>query len=391
MIAGRALVTLPGPRGAGPSRRPHGGRGGPSASARTGRFRPRDRFAATAAGRALTAIGLLFAAFAGTAAADPGIGPHTLAVVVNTADPQSVAIADYYTGARAILPGNVIRVAFPAGTAAVEPGAFRAVLEDVRARTPATIQAYALTWLAPYRVGCMSVTAAFAFGYDEGYCARGCEATRPSSYFQADSRAPWDDHRIRPSMLVAASTIGQARALIDRGIAADGTRPYGTGYLLDTSDRLRNVRAVIYPEMLASLGARVRLRHVRGDFIEGRDDVLFYFTGAKRVPKLDTLGFEPGAMADHLTSSGGLLTGGGNGQMSALAWIEAGATGTYGTVAEPCNLPGKFPHPGVAVSRYLAGDTLIEAYWKSVLMPGQGVFVGEPLAAPFAPPGARGR
>jgi hypothetical protein len=34
---------------------------------------------------------------------------------------------------------------------------------------------------------------------------------------------------------------------------------------------------------------------------------------------------------------------------------------------------------------YLSGDTLVEAYWKSVLMPSQGLFIGEPLAAPFAP------
>jgi hypothetical protein len=37
----------------------------------------------------------------------------------------------------------------------------------------------------------------------------------------------------------------------------------------------------------------------------------------------------------------------------------------------------------VAIGRYLQGETLIEAYWKSVLMPGQGIFIGEPLAAPF--------
>jgi hypothetical protein len=32
---------------------------------------------------------------------------------------------------------------------------------------------------------------------------------------------------------------------------------------------------------------------------------------------------------------------------------------------------------------YLRGSTLIEAYWKAVAMPGQGLFIGEPLAAPF--------
>jgi hypothetical protein len=35
---------------------------------------------------------------------------------------------------------------------------------------------------------------------------------------------------------------------------------------------------------------------------------------------------------------------------------------------------------------YLRGSTLIEAYWKSVAQTGQGLFVGEPLAKPFAYP-----
>jgi hypothetical protein len=61
----------------------------------------------------------------------------------------------------------------------------------------------------------------------------------------------------------------------------------------------------------------------------------------------------------------------------------AGATGSYGTVTEPCNFPGKFPNPAIVMQSYLGGSTLIEAYWKSVSMPGQGIFIGEPLAAPF--------
>ena len=43
----------------------------------------------------------------------------------------------------------------------------------------------------------------------------------------------------------------------------------------------------------------------------------------------------------------------------------------------------KFPQPALAIARYTRGETVLEAYWKSVAMPGQGVFVGEPLAAPF--------
>jgi hypothetical protein len=47
--------------------------------------------------------------------------------------------------------------------------------------------------------------------------------------------------------------------------------------------------------------------------------------------------------------------------------------------------PAKFPQPAVVIARYTRGETAIEAYWKSVAWPGQGVFVGEPLAAPFRP------
>ena len=35
--------------------------------------------------------------------------------------------------------------------------------------------------------------------------------------------------------------------------------------------------------------------------------------------------------------------------------------------------------------QYSTGATAIEAYWKSVAWPGEGVFIGEPLAHPFAP------
>lgn len=69
--------------------------------------------------------------------------------------------------------------------------------------------------------------------------------------------------------------------------------------------------------------------------------------------------------------------------MSSLRWLEAGATASYGTVGEPCNHWHKFPHSGVLLHRYLDGDTAIEAYWKSVAWPAQGVFIGAPLAALF--------
>lgn len=108
---------------------------------------------------------------------------------------------------------------------------------------------------------------------------------------------------------------------------------------------------------------------------------MIYQTGLPSLTKLDTLGFLPGALADHLTSSGGDLLG--SHQMSSLRWLVAGATASYGTVSEPCNYWQKFPHPMVLLRHYLAGETAIEAYWKSLAWPMQGVVIGEPLAAPY--------
>ncbi len=36
------------------------------------------------------------------------------------------------------------------------------------------------------------------------------------------------------------------------------------------------------------------------------------------------------------------------------------------------------------MNHYLQGETLIEAYWKSVAWPSEGLFIGEPLAAPYS-------
>ena len=72
------------------------------------------------------------------------------------------------------------------------------------------------------------------------------------------------------------------------------------------------------------------------------------------------------------------------GRSTALDWIASGATASHGTVSEPCNHLQKFPHPQWLLLHYLQGSTAIEAYWKSVLWPQQSLFVGEPLAAPFA-------
>jgi len=305
---------------------------------------------------------------------------HTqLAVIVNSRDPLSVDIGKYYATQRGILFQNVLKVGFPPDRSVITAKEFAAIKAEADEQALPHIQAYALTWAAPYRVECMSITSAFAFGFDLAFCAEDCKPTRLNTYFNSRVRLPFKQLNMRPTMVIAAISLESAKALIDRGVRSDGSLPSGVAYLLSTSDAARNVRSGSYPLAQRLLGRRGRV--LEEDALKDAKDVLFYFIGKERVEGLDTLRFVPGAIADHLTSFGGQLTD--SGQMSALRWLESGATGSYGTVVEPCNLPAKFPHPALAIGNYLAGDTLIEAYWKSVAMSGQGIFIGEPLAAPF--------
>ncbi len=309
------------------------------------------------------------------------LGAEDIAVIVNDDDPLSRQIAEYYQKRRDIPLKNLIHVRFKPGTDVMDKKEFIRIKADVDRKTPKSVQAFALTWTAPYRVNCMSITSAFAFGYNEAYCSKKCSPSKPSPYFNSSSTAPYSNLKIRPTMVLAGSSIENVRALIDRGIAADGTHPAGTGYLLSTTDKARNVRAVEYTRLIQWSKNLIEMKLIDSNFIKDKDDVLFYFTGLATVPDLDTLKFRPGAIADHLTSFGGKLTD--SGQMSSLRWIEAGATGSYGTVAEPCNYLAKFPDPNLVVYWYLAGNSLIEAYWKSVQWPGEGIFIGEPLSNPY--------
>lgn len=320
------------------------------------------------------------------------LAPHQIGIVYNLNDLLSRRAAEYYRVRRGIPAANVVGVSLPFNQPRIEPGRFAVANEQVRAALPSHVQALAIAWARPYGVGCMSVTTAFATAYDHRYCARRlpdkpCGISGSSPYFDSPSHHPYRDHGLRPSMLLAALDESHARALIERGIAADASFPDGTAYLLSTSDRNRNVRAAGFARIAESLGKVQRVQILEQNVLRDADDVLFYFTGLKQVEGLDSLEFLPGAIADHLTSSGGRLQAPGEGrQMSSLRWLEAGATGSYGTVIEPCNFTAKFPDPRIVIDRYRAGESLVEAYWKSVAWPGEGVFIGEPLAAPFFRP-----
>lgn len=310
------------------------------------------------------------------------ITARQIAIVVNIEDSKSRLIAEYYRSKRNIPKENIIEIRLPVGKNGVSKKKFKDVYRQVKRKIPDAVQYIALAWSKPFKVDCMSITSAFAFGFNEAFCAKGCKSTRPSSYYNSDIQFPYDKLNIRPTMMLAGSSLKQIYAMIDRGVRSDATKPEATAYLLSTSDKARNVRARRFRIIQGLLAEKINIKYVNSDLLENKNDVMFYFTGLAEVEAIDKNKYFPGAIADHLTSSGGRLFG--SSQMSILRWLDAGATASYGTVVEPCAFTQKFPNPGIVIKRYTNGESLIEAYWKSVAWPGQGVFVGEPMASPYA-------
>ncbi|PCC71486.1 TIGR03790 family protein [Nannocystis exedens] len=318
------------------------------------------------------------------------IQPEELAVLANDQDPQSMAVAEYYLAARGLPADNLVVLSFAPPGDALAADVFAGLKGQVDAALGPDIQALAITWTKPYRVECQSLVSAFALGHDpDKYCSQPCSETAPSGYYDSSSLRPFTDHGLRPAMHLAGTSLEHVQALIDRGVAADGTAPSGTGYFVRTTDPDRSVR---WPSFMATVDQwspeRIAMEYIDNamgmgsNALEGETDILFYFTGLADVPGIADNTYLPGAVADHLTSYGGQICD--SGQMSICRWLEAGATGSYGTATEPCNYPTKFPETQVLVPHYWRGETLIEAYWKSVNWPGEGVFVGEPLARPYA-------
>jgi uncharacterized protein (TIGR03790 family) len=370
-----------------------------------------DCLAIVVGGWLVTAAGLVFAqaaeagpqagSSAGTGASTPGMRPRPLVrvprvigrlqapelgLVINTADPYSVETGDYYRRARGIPESHVLRIELP-----VQARLSAADLERLRRRIDeqfdASVQALALAWTQPFAVECQSITSAVTLGFDPQLCNQPCGRRAASPLFNSATSAPFKDLGLRPSMLLASSDAERARKLIDRGVVSDhtlgllGAAPV-QAHFMTTSDSVRSVRSALFPP--AGLQRRIGLDNRLGDGDLPRDTtrVVLVQTGVAQFQGADAIDWVPGALADHLTSFGGQLDRT-SGQSTVLDWLDAGVTASYGTVSEPCNHLQKFPHPQILLLHYLQGSTALEAYWKSVAWPQQGVFVGEPLAAPF--------
>lgn len=364
----------------------------------------------------------LLALAAGAAPALAGGGPENVLIVVNPASSEAMYIADYYRNARGIPERNVVYLdpgpaSYPDFTAA--NGALDGLLGQLKnARIDDHIDYIVVSNGGSFYVsapgyvtdGCSPVTkfaqsAVYTMAYLKPYIlAGGLPSTTTNQYYSSGGAVAFSSNTAwlfgNPSTSGAArryfigaqlgytgglgNSVAEVLTMIDRSVGADGTRPAGTFYFMSTTDPDRNVRAPQFTAAISGIvGAGGSAQQVSGVLPDGMPNCLGVMTGWAD-PNIDgsSMVLLPGAFGDHLTSWAAAFDIGAQTKMS--SWIRHGASGSSGTVEEPCNYTGKFVSANFH-NLYFRGMSLGEAWLRSMsYVPFQSLLVADPLCRPFA-------
>ena len=359
-----------------------------------------------------------------------GGGAENAVVIIDPSVPESLYVGHYYARARNIPPQNILYM--PAGASdfkqfvGFQRDALLGMLSnrgiddhiDFSVVVPGTN--YFVSARGLVKDGCSAVTrfsatSVYVFSHIAESITPNTSVSRRNQYYSStkpamalDSNVAWrlgepsKDERAERYFVSGmlgysgqrGNTIEEVISLIDRSVAVDGTRPEGTFYFVRTTDNLRSApRHGAYAAAVRALDQR----DGKGEQLDckdsgcnantvlpqGKHDILGVMTGWAK-PDIDgtDMTILPGAVGDHLTSFAGHFDTASQTKMS--RWIAKGASGSFGTVEEPCNYSGKFPHPTFHVN-YFDGLTLGEAGLRSLsFLPWQVLTYGDPLTQPFA-------
>jgi Bacterial Ig domain len=360
-----------------------------------------------------------------------GGGPENVLLIINPDNADSLYVGNYYKTARNIPDRNVIYMT-PEASDYIDFTSFQlpALLGTLANRGIDEHIDYIIIppggdFFVPIAsdlindFGCqanglrrLSISSAYTLAFIPDAIFSGTLSVFEANRYAADTDAPvafdsstaWDDGV--PSESASArryfigfmlgydgqrgNTLDEIIALIDRSVAADDTHPTGTVYYMKTPDTTRSEpRDPHFPAAIAaiqSLGGQAE--QIDGEVLPiGNHDCLGIMTGAA-TPQINDadLTILPGAFCDHLTSFAATFNT--SSQTKLSEWITRGASGSMGTVEEPCvfgkGIPGKFPHPRFHVW-YAKGLSLGESLFRSIeWAPFQGLFYGDPLTRPFA-------
>jgi uncharacterized protein (TIGR03790 family) len=334
---------------------------------------------------ALVGILLLLKTFAASAG---GLGLNVL-VVVNQASSNSIEVGNYYCEARKVPPENLVRIIWTGGNTTWSETDFRSILLDPLTDAVTTrqlaqqIDYVVLSMDIPYQVvsgtNINSTTSALFYGLKTNSQTSSTYANTEAAF-----RLSKPGTNSVLATMITGNTVAEAKQLIEQGAAGDGTFPDAPAVLEKTSDAARNIRYAQFDNAIFNVNVLGRSRLTRTNSDVQPSGPLFGLGTGAATYSVAPGTFVPGALADSLTSYGGLLFAG-SGQTTLLAFTAAGAAGSYGTVTEPYADPAKFPSP-MDYFYQARGFNLAESYYQSLSAPYLGLIVGDPLSAPFAQP-----
>lgn len=391
--------------------------------------------------RTPSSASMTFAAMATSAAAALLIASAALAggtpengiLIIDPGNAQSLHIGNYYKNARNIPDSNILYIDSDATNYAAFVATNRVAFNDaITNRGLADHADYAIVApLDAFFVGAtglvtdqcspvtrFSISAAYTFA--QITIAANTPSTSINNFYLASDTATFFDSQQgylngSPSSSTSArryyigamlgyfgtrgNTVEQITSMIDRSVMADGTRPLSQMFYFENNlvEPCRNVRActitncqaqscttpTFYNAARTAITGRGGMAQVQNDFLPDAMDCIGIMTGDDIVDfgARPNLMIQPGAFCDHLTSFAGAFDVAAQTKMS--EWIARGASGTAGTVEEPCNYNGKFPTARFHV-QYMQGMTLGESYLRSSqFLPFQGLLYGDPLTRPF--------
>jgi uncharacterized protein (TIGR03790 family) len=330
-------------------------------------------------------------------------------VVVNQNSTNSIQLGNYYCEKRGVPPQNLLRINWTGPNTTwnrsnFETNLLNPLVAMLAARSLTNQADYVvLSMDIPYQVtatnGINSTTAALFYGFKTDDCTTNCPENIPGCNLPAASSNAYSFsegifRQTPPTApgsnawlvtMLTSSNLAQAKAIVDQGASGDGTFPTQTVWLAKSADYFRNIRYLEFDNTIfdARVAGDFFIVRTNLDTPNGRTNMLGYLNG-HYLFTIQSNSFAPGAMADSLTSYAGLIFQPSD-QTTLLVFVNAGASGSYGTVTEPCAYLEKFPSPQDYFYQ-ARGFSLAECYYQSVVNPYQGLIVGEPLVAPFARP-----
>ena len=323
-----------------------------------------------------------------------GSGLNTV-VVINQNSSNSCEVGNYYCERRQVPPENVLYINWNGGNVSWTNTDFQTTLLNpllsmlAERQLTNQIDYVVLSMDIPFQTlngpNVNSTTSALFYGLqnDSGPNAAGIVNTyaRSEQIFRQAPPTNSSGASFLTTMLTA-DTVATVKQMIDQGVNSDGTHPTQPVLLAKSSDYARNGRYVNFDNAIFNARLRPGYLVLRTNLHSplGLSNLLGFETGLANF-SISPGTFVPGAIADSLTSFGGIIFQS-PGQTTLLAFIAAGAAGAYGTVVEPSPSLEKFPNPQVYFYQ-ARGFSLAECYYQSIDEPYEGLIVGEPLAAPF--------